>query len=172
LYKEAASHFEYYWRKLDPQDQYVLAALPLLHRDKSYQVTIERLKDACLIAQRNGKYGYFSSLLETFVRNQQVDGLRQANPLLVDERRKRVLLRDKPLDLSPTSYELLRYLVQRIGEVISYEELWQAAWSEEPHNVVEQVKSGIKSLRNALDDDAGCIINRRGVGYMLQPPSE
>ncbi len=168
FYQAAERHFEYYWQKLDHQDQYVLAALPLLEQDRSYQVTIERLRDACLITQRKGRYRYFSPLLQAFVRHQQVNGLLQAGPLVIDERRKRVLKRGKPLDLSPTNLALLTRLMQQPGQVVSYQDLWQAAWSEEPYNLVEQVKSGIRSLRNALDDDADCIVNRRGVGYMFR----
>jgi hypothetical protein len=170
--RDAARHFEYFWQKLKDQDQYVLAALPLLRQDQSYRDSIERLRDACLITERKGKYDYFSPLFEVFVRTRQVNGLLQAGPLVIDERRKRILRRGKLLDLSPTNLALLIRLMQQPGQVVSYEDLWQAVWSEEPYNLVEQVKSGIRSLRNALDGDADCIVNRRGEGYMFQiPPS-
>jgi len=162
-----ADHFRSYWQKLDAQKQYILAALPFSWQDLGYQETIEHLRDQCLIARRNGRYDYFSPLFEAFVRRQQVDGLLQAGPLLVNRRREQVLLRGEPLNLSPINYALLTYLMQRAGQVVSNEELWQAAWSDEPYDADQQLKSSIKSLRKVLGDDADCIVNRRGVGYMF-----
>jgi DNA-binding winged helix-turn-helix (wHTH) protein len=161
-------HFKSHWQKLDAQEQYILAALPLVMDDLAYQETIERLRDQCLIARRDGKYKYFSSLFETFVRRQEVQGLLQAGPLLVDQRREEVVLRGEPLSLSPTNYALLAHLMQQAGRVVTSEDLWRAAWSGEPHNADQQIKSSIKGLRKALGDDADCIVNRRGVGFMFQ----
>ena len=163
-------HFRSYWQKLGTQEQYVLAALPLVWREISYQETIEHLRDQCLIARRNGGYGYFSPLLEAFVRRQQVNGLLQAGPLLVDQRREQVLLRGELLNLSPINYALLTYLMHRAGQVVSNEELWRAAWSDEPCNADQQLKSSIKSLRKTLGDVADCIVTRRGIGYIFQFP--
>lgn len=70
-YEKAESHLKHYWQKLDDQDQYVLAALPSLWQDRSYQETIRRLKDECLITQRNDGYEYFSPLIEKFVHRKK-----------------------------------------------------------------------------------------------------
>jgi len=166
---EAKSHFKYYWQKLDEQQQYVLAALPVLWQDLGYQETIEHLKDQCLITRRNGRYDYFSPGLEDFVRRQKVNGLLQARRLLVDRRREQVLWRGEPLSLSPTNYALLTCLVEQAGQVVSNEELWRAVWpGEAPHNADQVIKSSIKSLRIALGEDARYIVNRWGVGYMFE----
>jgi hypothetical protein len=163
-----AGHFKSYWQKLDGQEQYVLAALPFLWQDLGCQETIEHLRDQCLIAWRDGGYDYFSPLLEAFVRRQEVKGLLQAGPLLVDQHREEILLRGEPLSLSPTNYALLTRLMQQAGRVVTNEELWRVGWADEPYNTDQQLKSSIKSLRRALGDDADCIVNRRGVGYMFQ----
>jgi DNA-binding response OmpR family regulator len=167
---EFAGHFESQWQKLDAQERYVLAALPFLWQDLSYRETIERLRDRCLIVVHNGKCGYFSPLFETFVRHQQVNGLLQAGPLVVDQHRQQVLLRGEPLDLNPTSYALLTYLMQRAGQVASNEELWQAVRLGEPCNADQQVRSSVKNLRKALGNDADYIVNRCGEGYVFQLP--
>ena len=165
---EATGHFKSYWQKLDEQEQYVLAALPLVWKDLNYQETIEHLRDQCLITRHNGRYDYLSPLFEAFVRRQEVNGLLQAGPLLVDQRQEQVILRGEPLSLSPTNYALLTCLMQRAGQVVSNEELWRAVWSEESYNADQQLKSSVKSLRKALGDDASCIVNRRSVGYIFQ----
>jgi hypothetical protein len=163
-----AGHFKSYWQKLDAQERYVLAALPFLWQDFGCQETIEYLKNQCLIAKRDGKYAYFSPLFESFVRRQEVRGLLQAGPLLVDQHREEILLRGEQLSLSPINYALLTRLMQQAGRVVTNEELWQAGWSDEPYSTDQQIKSSIKTLRKALGDDANWIVNRRGVGYMFR----
>jgi DNA-binding response OmpR family regulator len=59
-------------------------------------------------------------------------------------------------------------LMQQAGRVVTSEELWRAAWSGEPHDADQQIKSSIKGLRKALGDDANCIVTRRGVGFIFQ----
>lgn len=165
---EAERHFRSYWQKLDDQGQYVLAALYLLCDDFNYQETIGHLMDQCLITKRNGRYDYFSPLLQAFVRRQEVKGLLQGGPLLLDQRRGQGLLRGEVLSLSPTNYALLVCLMRQAGQVVTNEDLWRAVWVDEPHNANQQLKSSIKSLRNALGEDRDCIVNRRGMGYMFQ----
>jgi len=168
----ATGHFKYYWWQLDHQEQHVLANLSLLEQDQSHRETLKHLKDRCLITQRNDQYEYFSPLFETFVRQQSISDMLQAGPLLIDQRTKRAFLQGEPLSLSSKNYELLICLLERVGQVVSYEDLWLAGWSGEPYNLVEQVKSSISRLRSALEDDAVRIVNRRGVGYMLEIPPE
>jgi DNA-binding response OmpR family regulator len=144
--------------------------LPLIWKAPSYLEAIEHLRDQCLIDKRNGKYDYFSPLFEAFVRRQRVRDVLQAGPVLVDLRRKRVLSQGKPLRLSPTNYALLACLMQRAGQVVSYEELWQAACPDEPYEAGRRLRSSIRSLRRTLGDDADCIVNVRGVGYLFEQP--
>jgi len=168
---EAKKHFEFYWQELEEQQQYILASLPLLWKNLGYQETIEYLRDQCLIARRNDEYGYFSPLLEEFVRRQQVSGLLQAGPLLVDQRRKQVLVRGRSLDLSATDYGLLACLMQRAGQMVSNEELWQAARPGEPYDA-GQLSVDIGSLRQVLGKDADCIVERKDVGHSFCPSQE
>jgi hypothetical protein len=169
---EAVTHFRIHWRKLGNREQYVLAALPLLGKDISFQESLECLKNEHLIVQRKDRYDYFSPLLETFVRRQKVSGLLQTGPLLIDRRREQVLLRGVPLSLSATNYVLLVHLVERAGQVVSKEALWQAVWPGEHYVSDERLKSSIKNLRRALGDAANCIANRPGVGYIYQASPE
>jgi DNA-binding winged helix-turn-helix (wHTH) protein len=172
---EASSHFKYYWQNLSPHEHYVLSVLPVLWRDPIYQGTIERLRDQCLIARRDDKYGYFSTAFEEFVRRQRAEGVLRVGPLLVDERRQQVFLRGEPLSLSPTNYALLTYLMERYGLVVSSRELdrevlWRSREYREEYQYLgdERLKSAIKELRKALGRDAQYIVHMRGIGYSLQ----
>ena len=176
---QVESHFAYYWRHLTPREQYVLAALPLTQTEETYREELEALACLCLIVRKNGHCKHFSPLFRDFVRRQDVEGLLQAGSLVMALPRQRVLLREKPLPLSARQFALLRYFMERQGQVVSNEELDReviAASSDGQGDYQylgdERLKSTIRELRKSLGDDADCIVNKRGVGYMLQISAE
>jgi len=169
------SHFEYYWRHLTPQEQYVLATLPFIQSEETYREHLEALACLCLIVKDDGRYRYFSPLFHDFVRRQKVENLLQAGPFVLTLPHQRVLLREEPLSLSTRQFALLSYLMGRQGQVVSNEELDREVISTSPEEQRkyeylgdERLKSAIRGLRQALGDEADCIVNKRGVGYMFK----
>jgi DNA-binding winged helix-turn-helix (wHTH) protein len=118
------------------------------------------------------EYRYFSPLFRDFVRRQKVQGLLQAGPFVLDLASQRLLCREEPLALSVSQYALLAYLVQRHGQVISSQELDREVLGtpEEAYEYLtdERLKSAIKGLRRILGEDAVCIENKRGIGYVFR----
>ncbi|MFJ6413598.1 response regulator transcription factor [Terribacillus saccharophilus] len=91
-----------------------------------------------------------------------------AGPLRIDDRRKEVYLEEELLQLSPTEYELLKYLAMNQGIVLSkaliLDKVWGYAFGGE-ENIVEVY---IRSLREKLHDkDRQLIRTIRGAGYRL-----
>ncbi|MFZ5915481.1 MAG: winged helix-turn-helix domain-containing protein [Chloroflexota bacterium] len=174
------SHFDYYWNHLRETECYVLAALPLTQEEGRYREEIEALASLCLIVPENGRYRYFSPLFGDFVRRQQIKGLLQAGPFLLDLANRRALQRGEPLSLSVSQYELMVYLMEHRDRVIGNEELDREVLgaSEKSQGRYEylgdeRLKSAIKGLRKALGKDAICIENKRGIGYVFRVrPSE
>ncbi|MCL2092372.1 MAG: response regulator transcription factor [Micrococcales bacterium] len=80
----------------------------------------------------------------------------------------------RTVDLSPTEFKLLRYLMTNAGRVLSktqiLDHVWEYAWGGDA-NIVE---SYISYLRRKVDRDADghplppLIHTRRGVGYLLR----
>jgi DNA-binding winged helix-turn-helix (wHTH) protein len=177
---QVESHFEYYWRQLTSQEQYILAALPLTQNEVAYHEELDRLVCLCLIIEENSRYRYFSPLLRDFVRRQKVENLLQAGPFVLALPHQRALLRDELLPLSARQFALLSYLIKRQGQVVSNQELdREAMWTspEEQWRYVylgdERLKSAIKGLRKVLGNESECIVNKRGMGYIFQlPPQE
>jgi len=176
---QVESHFEYYWEHLAPKEQYVLAALPFTQGEERYREQLEALASLCLIVKENDQYKYFSPLFRYFVRHQKVEDLLQAGPFLLDLSHQRVLAAGKPLHLSGRLFDLLSYLMKRRGQVVSSEELDREVLrtSSEEQNEYdylsdERLKSAIRELRKALGQEAGCIANKRGVGYMFRLSDE
>ncbi len=79
----------------------------------------------------------------------------------------RVLTRDgKQIPLGSKAFEVLTCLVMRAGEVVSKDELLQAAWPDafvEEGNLTQQ----ISALRKALGECAGYIVTIAGKGYQF-----
>jgi DNA-binding winged helix-turn-helix (wHTH) protein/TolB-like protein len=78
-----------------------------------------------------------------------------------------VLLRGgTELPLRRQSFEVLRYLAERAGEVVSSEELIEVLWSSKPADSNASVVQCIKEIRRAIGHDARWIIKTvSGSGY-------
>lgn len=88
------------------------------------------------------------------------------------------------IDLSPTEYKLLRYLMDNEGRVLSkaqiLDHVWQYGWGGD----AAIVESYISYLRKKIDgvtytDDEGntqkvepIILTKRGIGYMIREPRD
>jgi DNA-binding winged helix-turn-helix (wHTH) protein len=176
---QVESHFEYYWKQLTSQEQYILAALPFTQSEAKYHEQLEALACLCLIIKGDNRYRYFSPLFRDFVRRQKVENLLQAGPLVLVLPQQHALLCEEPLPLSAKQFDLLSYLVERQGEVVGNRELdqevmWVSPEEQQKYEYLgdERLKSAIKGLRKALGDEADWIINKRGVGYMFRRTAE
>jgi hypothetical protein len=155
-------HLRYYWNSLDAAGQHALAALPLLAHEGRGPL-LEQLERAALA--RGG--AYLGGALESFVRQQPVEGLLQGGPFLLDLRRGLALARGAPLHLTPTELAALRLFLERPGRLLTPEEIEAALWPGELAPDPERARGVVKKLRAALGPDGDAIVNRRGQGYLL-----
>jgi DNA-binding response OmpR family regulator len=155
-------HLRYYWSGLDSEAQHALAALPLLPKE-GRSPAIERLAAAGLLRGS----AYLGGALEEYVRRQQVDGLLQAGPLIVDLRRGQAAVREGPLHLTPTEFAALKLFLERPGQLLTPEEIELALWPGEIAPDPERARGVVKKLRAALGPAGEAIVNRRGQGYLL-----
>jgi hypothetical protein len=168
--RQAEGHFRYYWEQLNREERYVLATLSWSQQQKLYQSILTRLQDQCLIVRAGDGYVPFSSPFERFIADQEMKHLLRAGPLLIDRQRREVLLRGRSIELAPRYYDLLVYLAERPGQPVSPTELDEAVWQpQHSTGAEERVKTGIKELRKALQDDAKYIVSYRGMGYAFDP---
>ncbi len=155
-------HLLYYWHNLDPEAQYALAALPLFDQTAPSPI-LEHLSTAGLIYQGN----YLGSALETFVRRQKVEGLRQGRSFLLDTRRGLAAAYGQPIHLTPTEFAALKLFLERPGQIVTPEEIEAALWPGEIAPDRERARGVIKKLRAALGEAGDAIVNRRGQGWLL-----
>jgi two-component system OmpR family response regulator len=91
--------------------------------------------------------------------------------LVLDDDQHRVWRGEREVELSPTEYRLLRYLMLNAGRVLSrpqiIEHVWDYGYAIEPSGV----ETYISYLRRKLEDrEARLIHTVRGVGYALRTP--
>ena len=88
------------------------------------------------------------------------------------------------IDLSPTEYKLLRYLMDNGGRVLSKAQILDHVWQYDWGGDAAIVESYISYLRKKIDgvtytDDEGntqkvepIILTKRGIGYMIREPRD
>ena len=72
------------------------------------------------------------------------------------------------INLTLREYELLKYLIERKGQVISREELLSEVWDYEYYGDIRTVDVTIRRLREKIENkgkDYKYILTKRGVGY-------
>lgn len=159
---EAEPHWRYFWHKLTTEEQRALALLPA-----ASQPALTRLLTTGLVVSENGGFTLLSPAFREFVNRQPIDGVLQAPPVTIDRNRQLVLLHGQPLHLSPIPFNLLVCLVEQANQVIPHQALELAVWPENGYcGDPDRLRKAVQALRQALNDESGCVIeNVRGVGY-------
>lgn len=88
--------------------------------------------------------------------------------LTLDEDRRHILGGGKPLALTPTEYEVLKYLMLRPDQAVSREELLNSVWGFEAVVETRATDDTVRRLRQKLD---GCGVNIAavwGYGFRLE----
>ena len=92
--------------------------------------------------------------------------------IMVDPARRAARLREQPLDLTASEFDLLQALVQARGRVLTREFLIDAVVrSDEGHGIQDRsIDVYVRRLRSKLGDDARThshVVTVRGIGYRL-----
>lgn len=99
------------------------------------------------------------------------DGVLRIADLELDEDAHEVRRAGHEIDLSPTEFKLLRYLMINEGRVVSKMQILDHVWEYDWDGEAAIVESYISYLRRklAIPGSSGNLIHtRRGVGYMLR----
>lgn len=94
----------------------------------------------------------------------------KAGPIILDRSVHRVLVNDEPVELAPTEFRLMAFLLEHQGRVFSRKELLSRAWSSNVKAGHRTVDVHVRRLRQQLEP-FGCetmIQTVRGFGYRLR----
>lgn len=100
-----------------------------------------------------------------------VDRFLQHNGLIIDPIRHIITLDGMLLELSPTEFDLLAYLVSQVPRVVPPQELIREVqgYSSDATEAAETIRSHIYHIRRKMQTTVGrsAILTVRGVGYTL-----
>src|SRR5215475_7636815 len=99
--------------------------------------------------------------------------LLRAGDLELDESRWTVHRGGVPVDLSPTEFRLLAYLMRHQGRVLTRAQLLENVWGWDFSGASQIVETYVSYLRRKLDPLGPPLIHtQRGVGYTLRPAAD
>ena len=91
-----------------------------------------------------------------------------AGGLCVNFDRREVTLDQKPVKLTPTEYDLLKYMIEHAGKVLTHRMLLQEVWGQAYVDQAQYLRVFIGQLRKKLEKDPTrprFILTDSGVGY-------
>lgn len=87
----------------------------------------------------------------------------------------RIMKDNREIELTAREFEILRYLAQNVGRVISRERLYETVWGADSFGCDNTIMVHIRHLREKLENNPAnpeYIITMKGLGYKLVNPYE
>ena len=91
--------------------------------------------------------------------------------LRVDLARRRVIVDQTEVSLTPIEYDIIRLLAQNIGRVMTHRQLLQQVWGRTYGDDLHLLRVNISNLRRKIETDPArpqYILTEAGVGYRLK----
>lgn len=98
-----------------------------------------------------------------------------AGGLAVNFDRREVTLDSKPVKLTPTEYDLLKYMIEHADKVLTHRMLLQAVWGQAYVDQAQYLRVFVGQLRRKLEKNPTrprFILTDPGVGYRFCPERE
>jgi two-component system alkaline phosphatase synthesis response regulator PhoP len=114
--------------------------------------------------------------IQTLLRRMPVrtgQGVHKFGPIRVDVQREKVFRNGKEVQLTSREFQLLYYLMERIGSTVPRTELLQSVWRHDEDSHTRTVDAHIASLRRKLEYNPKrpeLILTAPGVGYKFVGP--
>ena len=113
---------------------------------------------------RKGKGSYEDGKIEANTNKIIVGDLQ----LDVDKFETRV--KNKVIDLTLREFEVLKYLANQLGQVVTSETLLEKVWGYEYYGDIRTVDVTVRRIREKIEEDTSnpkILITKRGVGYYI-----
>lgn len=114
--------------------------------------------------------------IRAVLRRRRVDdpsGLIEIGDLIIGTAAREVTLAGESLELTPKEFDLLLYLAEHSGQVVTKREILSAVWRQPYGGADKTVDVHLSWLRRKLGETAATpryLHSKRGVGVLLMPP--
>ena len=104
---------------------------------------------------------------------QEEDQVWKVGKLTVDLSKHIISIKDQPIKLTPTEYDVLKVLVLNLGRVVTHRQLLQTVWNktEDLEGVAHLLRVTMSNLRGKIEPDPNrplYILTEPGIGYRLR----
>lgn len=89
----------------------------------------------------------------------------------VDVLRHRVKVRGQVIDMTPTEFNLLMYLMKNVGKALPHRAILQHVWGTEYGDETEYLRVYMGKLRQKIEDDPNrpkYLVTEHGIGYRFE----
>ena len=124
-----------------------------------------------LIARVNSQIRRYTSLGSIADKIQEGNNVYHSGDLIINDNTKQVEVEGKEVKLTPTEYNILKFLTQNKGIVYSIEQIYENVWEEECYGAENIIAVHIRHIREKIE------INPRepkylkviwGIGYKIE----
>jgi len=95
----------------------------------------------------------------------------QTGGLVIDFERRQVSVEGREIHLTPTEYDLLKYLSINAGRVLTHRAILRAVWGSAYENEVHYLRVFFNQLRRKIEPNPGrprYLLTELGIGYRLR----
>ena len=130
-----------------------------------------------LIARIKANLRKYELSQDLFNENEARDNDRKITigDLQLDVDKFEVKVRGKKVDLTVREFEVLRYLANQPGQVVSRELLLEKVWGYEYFGDIRTVDVTVRRIREKIENDTTdpkILITKRGIGYYIAKPEQ
>jgi two-component system KDP operon response regulator KdpE len=91
----------------------------------------------------------------------------------VDFARRRVSMDEREAHLTPTEYEVLKFLAMHAGQVVTHRNRLRAVWGPSYEDEAHYLRVFVGQLRRKIEPEPGrprYLLTEPGIGYRLRSP--
>lgn len=85
------------------------------------------------------------------ISEEENENIYQTGGLTVDDNLKKVTIDDQEIKLTPTEYNILKFLLQNKGHVYSIEQIYQNVWEEDAYGAENIIAVHIRHIREKIE---------------------
>lgn len=115
------------------------------------------------------KFEASTAIPETAVSTKETKKIKIGD-LTIDFDKFEVKVRDEVIDLTLREFEVLKYLANQPGQVVTREILLEKVWGYEYYGDIRTVDVTVRRIREKIEKDTSApkiLITKRGVGYYI-----
>lgn len=122
-----------------------------------------------LIARVNSSIRRYTKL--GMMNQEENENCYQTGGLMIDDTLKKVTLDEQEIKLTPTEYNILKFLIQNKGRVYSIEQIYKNVWEEEAYGAENIIAVHIRHIREKIEinpKDPKYLKVIWGIGYKIE----